>query len=72
MANDLISYKQAADIFKRRKIGKTTRTVRNHVWANPNICPVYSDSYHGKRMRLRDVEKLANLILKKYPKRGKK
>ena len=71
MANNLITYRQAADIFKARKIGRTTRTVRNHVWANPSICPVYSDSYHGKRMKLRDVERLCAFILKKHPNKGK-
>ena len=67
MPKDLITYKQAAEIFKARGVAKTQRTVRTHVWNNPNICPVYDESYHGKRVSGRDVERLCTHLLKKYP-----
>jgi hypothetical protein len=72
MPKDLITYQQAADIFKARGVAKTTRTVRTHVWANPNICPVYSDSYHGKRVSAKAVDRLCSHLLKKYPTRAKR
>ena len=63
----LITYEAALDLFKAAGLCSCLRTVRTHIWANANLCPVIKDGYHFRRVRHGDVERLIVLIGKKYP-----
>lgn len=64
----LITYQQAAELFRRAKLPASLRHVRTMIWLHPQICPVLTPvdggHYHVKRMRTVDVLKLI-LHLKK-------
>lgn len=62
--NELLTYEQAADLFKAANLPCSTRTVRRHIWSRPKICPLENGSYHFKRVRRKHVNALiAHLTL---------
>lgn len=65
----LVTYEEALTLFQAAGLCSEIRTVRTHIWANPDICPVVKNGYHFRRVHRGDVERLIALIAAKYPNR---
>ncbi len=66
----LITYDEALAEFKSANLCTNVRTVKRKLAKHRRLCPVVSEGYHYKRVRLGDVRKLvAHLAAKANPNR---
>lgn len=65
----LITYEDAAALFRAANLPSSTRTVRRYIWDHSKLCPLRVENYHTKRVRLADAQRLVN-FLRRTTRRG--
>ena len=70
-ANQLLSYREVAALFKAAGLASSTRTVYRAILAHPEICPLQRDAYHLPRVKRKEALLLVKTLCEQKPRKEK-